>query len=101
MELPDALPDARVPAARRSPLLDPPPADAIQQAQPAWDASAAAHPDAAADAPIPALADAPCVEKLVVPVQGVLAPSAEALPPMLQSVEAKALYIPAAGRSAA
>ncbi len=90
-----------VPAARRSPLPDPHRADAIPPAQPEWDASAAAHPDAAADAPIPALADAQCAEKLAVPVPDVLAPSAAAPPPMLQSAEATALYIPGAGRSAA
>jgi hypothetical protein len=95
-------PDATVPVARRFQLPAQHPADAIQRAQPASDALAAAPPDAAADAEmIPALAAERYVEKLAVPAPVVPEPDAmlhstQKLPP-----QAKAPYIPDAGRSAA
>jgi hypothetical protein len=63
MELLDGFPAALVPEAP-FPLPDLRPADAIPRAQRASDASAAVPPDEAADAPLPALADAPSVGKL-------------------------------------
>jgi hypothetical protein len=67
MELPDGLPDAMVPVARRFQLPDLRQADALLLAQPSSDAWAAVHPDEVEDVPVLARADAPCVEKLVVP----------------------------------
>jgi len=65
------------------------------------DASVAVHPDEAVDAPIPALAAAPCAEKLAAPAQVVQASdaklhSAEALP-----AQPEAPCTPGADRSAA
>ena len=62
------------------PLPDLRPADAIPLAQRASDASAAVLPDEAADAAIPALADAPSAEKLAVPEPAVLARSGSGAP---------------------
>ena len=67
MELRDVLPGAMVPAAHRFPLLDRLPGDGIPQALRGWDAWAAVRPDEAVDAPVPAPADEPHAEKLVVP----------------------------------
>jgi hypothetical protein len=99
-ELPGALRGAQVPA---GPFLLPDrrQADAILLARLAWDASAGAHPDAAADAVLPALAVVPCVEKLavpapVVPGQGGKAHWMRALP-----AEVAELYKQDAGQSAA
>jgi hypothetical protein len=76
------------------------PADAIPRAPLASDASAAVHPDEAADAAIPALAAGPCAEKLAAPapaVQGQIAKLHLALHP----AAAKAPCIQVAGRSGA
>jgi hypothetical protein len=64
------------------------------------DASAAVHPDEAADA-ILALADAPYAEKLAAPAQGVQASVAKLHPARALPAEAEAPCIPGAGRSAA
>jgi len=104
MELPVALPDATVLAVRRSPLPDRHPADAFPPAQRASDAWAAAPPDEAADAVLPALAAARYAEKLAVPVPAVPALLAEPrLPWTLRTLPlgAKALCKPDAAPSAA
>jgi len=100
MELPAALPVAMVPAVRRSPLPDLHPTDVIPPAPRASDASAAVHPDEAADA-IPALGDAPRAEKLAVPAQAVPASDAKLHPARTLPAEAEALCILGAGPSAA
>lgn len=84
-----------------SPLPDLRRADAILLAPRASDASVDAHPDAAADAELLALAAVMYVEKLavlapVVPAQAAKARSIRPLPE-----EAAGPYIPDAGRSAA
>lgn len=79
MELPDALLDAPVPE-EPFPLPDLHQVDAIPQAPHASDASAVVRPDEAADAALPALADAPYAEKWADPVPDALVRSAEALP---------------------
>jgi hypothetical protein len=73
---PDGFPDALAPAVA-IPLPDLLPADAIPPAPLASDASAAVHPDEAADAPFPALAAAPCAERLAAPAQVVPALDAQ------------------------
>jgi hypothetical protein len=99
-ELPGALRGAPVPA---GPFLLPDrrQADAILLARLASDASADAHPDAAADAVLPALAVVPCVEKLavlapVVPGRAGKAHLMQALP-----AEVAELYKQDAGQSVA
>jgi hypothetical protein len=67
MALPDGLPDAMVPAARRFQLPDRLQADAPLLAQPWSDAWDAVHPDEVEDVPVLARADAQCVEKSVAP----------------------------------
>jgi hypothetical protein len=99
MALPDALPDATVPAVRRFPLPDLHRADALPPAQPALDASAAVHPDEAEDVAHPAPAVARCAEKSVVPALVVPAQAAELRP--AQAAEAKAPYRPGVAPSAA
>jgi hypothetical protein len=97
---PDGFPDASAPA-EEAPLRDLRPADAIPQAQLASDASAAVHPDEAADAPILALAAVVCAEKLVVPAQVVPALDAKLHPTQALPAQPEAPCIPGAGRSAA
>jgi hypothetical protein len=98
--LPDGFPDALVPAAP-SRLPDLRPTDAILPAQLASDASAAVHPDEAADAIVPALAAVPCAEKLAVPAPVVPAQDAEEHFQSVVPAEAEVLYTLGAGRSAA
>jgi len=83
------------------PLLDLLPADAIPPAQLASDASAAVHPDEAADAPIPALAAVPCAEKLAALAQVVRAPDAKLHPARALPAQLEEPCRPGAGRSAA
>jgi hypothetical protein len=75
--------------------------DAIPLAPLASDASVAVHPDAAADALLPALAVVPCAEKLAVPAQAVQAPAAKLHPARALPAQTEAPYIPGAGQSAA
>jgi hypothetical protein len=76
--------------------------DAIPLAPLASDASVAVHPDAAADALLPALAVVvPCAEKLAVPAPAVQAPAARLHPARALPAQTEAPYIPGAGRSAA
>jgi hypothetical protein len=84
MEPPGGFPDALVPAVAAL-LPDPHPADALPQAPRASDALDAVRPDEAADAAcfLRALAAVPRAEKLVVPVQAVREPTAEALLPQV------------------
>jgi hypothetical protein len=95
MDLQDELPDASLPA-EPFPLPDPHRADAIPPAQRASDASAAAPPDAAADAVAPVPTVVPYVEKLAVQAQAVQALTEVALPAL-----AEAPCTPGAGQSAA
>jgi len=97
---PDGFPDALVPAAA-IPLLDLLPADAIPPAPLASDASVAVHPDEAVDAPIPALAAAPCAEKLAAPAQVVQASDAKQYSAQALLAQPEAPCIPGADRSAA
>ena len=99
MELLDGFPDALVPAAA-DPLPDLRPGDAFPPAPRASDASAAVHPDEAADAPIPVLAVLPSAEKSAAPAPAVPAQIAKLHPARLPA-EAGAPCIPGAGRSAA
>jgi hypothetical protein len=101
MELLDGLPDATVPVVRRFPLPDLHPADAIPLAPHASDASAAVPPDEAADATVPALADAPYAEKLAVPAPVAQAPAAELRLRPTFPAEAKAPCKPGAALSGA
>jgi len=96
----DGFLDATVPAAAAS-LPDLHPADATLRAPRASDASAAVHPDEAADAALPALAAVPCAEKLAVPALVVPALAAKLRSPQVLPAEAAAPCIPGAGRSAA
>jgi len=84
-----------------APLPDLLPADAIPPAQRASDASAAVHPDEAADALFPALAAGPCAEKLAAQAQGV--PALDAPPHSAQALLAQpeAPCTPDADQSAA
>jgi hypothetical protein len=97
---PDGFPDASVPAAA-IPLPDLLPADAIPPAQLASDASAAVHPDEAADALFPALAAVPCAEKLAALAQGVPALDAQLHSAQTLPAQPEAPCIPGADRSAA
>jgi len=97
---PDGFPDASVPAAA-IPLPDLLPADAIPPAPLASDASAAVLPDAAEAAPIPALAAAPCAEKLAALAQAVQASDAKLHLAQALLAQAEAPCIPGADRSAA
>ena len=78
MELPDGLPDARVPAAP-SPLPDPRRAVALLRAPRGWDALDAVRPDAVLAAH-PAFAAAPYAERLAVLARAVQVLAAAALP---------------------
>jgi len=84
-----------------SPLPGLHPADAIPLAPLSSDASAAVHPDEAADAIVPALAAVPCAEKLVGPAPVVPASAAKLHPARAFPAQAEVLYTPDAGRSAA
>jgi hypothetical protein len=75
--------------------------DGIPPAQLAWDASAAVHPDEAADALIPELAAVVCAEKLAVPAQVVPALDEKLHPAQALLAQPEAPCIPGAGRSAA
>ena len=97
---PDGFPDASVPAAA-APLPDLLPTDAIPPVQLAWDASVGAHPDEAADAPIPELAAGPCAEKLAAPAQAVQASDAKLHLAQALPAQPKAPCIPGADPSAA
>jgi hypothetical protein len=99
-ELQDALPDALVPAGPFQ-LPDLRPVDAILLGPRASDASVGAHPDAAADAIVPALAAERCVEKLAVPEQAVQARVAKVHSMQALPEAVAALYIPGAAPSAA
>lgn len=100
MALLDALLVVRAPGAP-SPLLDLHRADAIPRAPHESDASDDVRPDEAADAAIPALADAPYAEKLVALALDGRVRTAEALLPRVLPPEVEALCIPGAGPSAA
>jgi len=97
---PDGFPDASVPAAA-IPLPDLLPVDAIPPAPLASDASAAVLPDEAEAAPIPALAAAPCAEKLAAPAQVVQASDAKQYSAQALLAQPEAPCIPGADRSAA
>jgi hypothetical protein len=99
-ELPDGLPDARVPAGP-SLLPDLRRADAILQVPRALDASVDAHPDEAVDEALPALAAVMCVEKLAVLVPVVRALAAKAHSMQALRAEVAELYIQDADPSAA
>jgi len=101
MELPVALPVATVPAARRFPLPDLRRADAILLAPLGLDASAAVHPDEAADAIVRALAAVPYAERLAARAPVVRAQIAKSHPARALLAEAAALCRPGAGRFAA
>jgi hypothetical protein len=100
MELLDALPGEPV-LAGPSLLPDLRPADGILPAPRELDASVDAHPDAAEDAALPALAVVMCVEKLAGLAQVVRARAAKARLMQALPAEVAELYIPDAGQSAA
>ncbi len=103
MELRDGRLDAMVPAARRFPLPDRLQADATLQGLRGLDAWAAVRPDEAVDGPVPAPADEPYAEKLVVPEPVAPASAEELHLARMQPIppEAKALCKPGAAQSAA
>jgi hypothetical protein len=101
MELPDELPDAMVPGARRFQLLGQRPADALPRVQPWSDAWGDVLPDEAEDGTAPERGDGRYAEKLVVPAPDVRARGVALYLPKALPQEAVAPCKPDADRSAA